>query len=183
MTGHAVVYETPWFRVEARPAGPSAEDASEPYYVVCPRDYVTILATTPEEETLLVEVHRPTVPGVSVELPSGTLEAGESPQAAAARELLEETGCVADRLDLIAVLHPDTGRLGNRMHCFRAWGARLATVNQAISAEILRVRRIPRDAMPTTLASEMTTAIHLGVVALATLRGLFLQAPVPGEPT
>lgn len=181
MTSHDVVFKTPWFHVEARPAGPSSEDATRPYFVVCPRDYVTVLATTPEEEVLLVEVYRPTIPGVSVELPSGTLEEGEMPLAAAARELLEETGCVASRLDLIAVLHPDSGRLGNVMYCFRAWDAKPTHPEQPRSSEILRIRRVPNCDIGTTLGNEMSIAIHLGVIGLAAMRGLFDIASSTGD--
>lgn len=181
MTSHEVVFETPWFHVEARPAGPSSEDATTPYFVVCPRDYVTVLATTPEDEMLLVEVYRPTVAGVSVELPSGTLEDGETPLDAAARELLEETGCVAGRLEPLAVLHPDAGRLGNVMHCFRAWDAQPADRELPASCEVLRVRRIPPCDVASTVANEMSIAIHLGVVGLAAMRGLFDVGSATGE--
>lgn len=181
MTTSEIIFETPWFHVEARPAGPSSEDATQPYYVVCPRDYVTVLATTPANEILLVEVYRPTLPGVSVELPSGTLEDGESPRDAAARELLEETGGVAGRLELMAVLHPDSGRLGNRMHCFRAWDTTFANPGHPGSPEVIRVRRIAQGDLHATLLAEMSIAIHLGVVVVATMKGLLAAAPPAGD--
>ncbi|MCX5893914.1 MAG: NUDIX hydrolase, partial [Deltaproteobacteria bacterium] len=57
-----------------------------------------------------------------LELPSGHVEKHETPEQAARRELLEETGFRADRWELLGDLAPDTGRLGNRLWCFFASG-------------------------------------------------------------
>ena len=169
--GGPVVFETPWFRVEARPAGPSAEDASKPYYVVCPGDYVSVLATTPDGELLLVQVYRPTIGGTSWELPSGMPDRGEAPEETARRELREETGCEAGRLELMGVLHPDTGRMGNRMHCFRAWDVVPVTPALPVASEVLAVRRVPHAELHRLVAGDLTIAIHAGVLALAMARG------------
>jgi len=62
-------------------------------------DAVVILAllksaTTQEVSTLLVRQFRPPVGCVTIELPAGLIDAGESPEQAALRELKEETGFV-----------------------------------------------------------------------------------------
>jgi 8-oxo-dGTP pyrophosphatase MutT (NUDIX family) len=168
--GVEIVFQTPWFRVEARPAGPSAEDATRPYYVVCPPDYVSVLATTPDNEVLLVQVYRPTIGGTSWELPSGMPEPGESPEATAVRELLEETGCRGDRVAFMGQMHPDTGRMGNRMHCFRVWNA-VPVPDAPPSGEVLQVRRVAPADLPAVVGGDMSIAIHAGVLALAQARG------------
>jgi 8-oxo-dGTP pyrophosphatase MutT (NUDIX family) len=53
----------------------------------------------------------------TLELPSGHVENGQTPEEAARQELLEETGHVADHFECLGNLWPDTGRLSNRM-----WG-------------------------------------------------------------
>src|ERR1700693_973923 len=55
--------------------------------------------------------------------PNGHVDPGETPIAAAARELTEETGYVADSIDEMAVIHPDTGRLSNRLICLFCEGS------------------------------------------------------------
>src|SRR5439155_1518885 len=63
---------------------------------------------------------RPVMGHVVVELPSGHVDPGETPEQAARRELKEETGMIATEMELLGVLAPDVGRLTNRMWCYFA---------------------------------------------------------------
>ena len=83
-------------------------------------DYVTVIARTPEDRILLVRQFRAAVKRETLEFPSGHVDEGEDPAAAALRELQEETGYTADRLEFLGMLSPDTGRLSNRMWCYYA---------------------------------------------------------------
>ena len=51
-----------------------------------------VVALTPDERVVLVREFRPGIEEVLLELPGGGIDDGESPAAAAERELLEETG-------------------------------------------------------------------------------------------
>lgn len=116
-----VVFSTRWFEVVAK----TCPGWRDPYYMVRSSDCVTVLAVTAAGKILLVEQFRPALGRSSLELPSGHLETGgESPEAAARRELLEETGYCADELKLLGVLDPDTGRLSVRLWCFLARNVR-----------------------------------------------------------
>jgi 8-oxo-dGTP pyrophosphatase MutT (NUDIX family) len=84
------------------------------------QDYVAVVAVTPQRQVLFVRQFRPVVQRHTLELPSGHVEQNESPEDAARRELLEETGYVARRLELLGTLVPDVGRLANRMWCYFA---------------------------------------------------------------
>jgi len=55
---------------------------------------VAIIAITPENKMILVKQYRKAIEATSYEIPAGKLEVGENtdPQAAALRELEEETG-------------------------------------------------------------------------------------------
>ena len=119
LTTEEVVLDTKWFQVVAR--RPPA--FSEPHYSLRTRDYVAIVALNPRGEFLLVRQFRPAVWETTLELPSGHVEQGQTPEQAARTELLEETGHEAERFDLLGDFSPDTGRLGNRMWCFFAGNA------------------------------------------------------------
>ena len=111
-----IVYATNWFSVEEKQL--AINDA--PYYSLKCADYISIVALTDNDELVLVRQYRPAIEAHTLELPSGHVDPDETPFAAAARELTEETGYVADSLDEMAVIHPDTGRLSNRLFCFFA---------------------------------------------------------------
>ena len=114
-----VVLATNWFQVVARrPAG-----WSDPHYSIRTRDYVGVVATDRAGRLLLVRQFRPAVWAETLELPSGHVEDGQTPEQAARAELLEETGHEAEHFELLANLSPDTGRLGNRLWGFFAGDA------------------------------------------------------------
>lgn len=88
------------------------------YYALRLPDYVAVLARDPAGRILLVRQFRPAVEQFVWELPAGTLEVGETPEACCRRELLEETGYSAKTVEYLGAFWPDTGRLSNRQHLF-----------------------------------------------------------------
>ena len=62
------------------------------------------------------------------EIPAGKLEKGEDPALAAARELEEEAGIRAKRLELLYVNYPTPGYTNEKIYIYRAYdGERVAT--------------------------------------------------------
>jgi 8-oxo-dGTP pyrophosphatase MutT (NUDIX family) len=111
-----IAFSTRWFDLLARTVG----DSPEPFYSLRLDDYVSIIARTPGNRILLVRQFRPAVKRQTLEFPSGHVDPGELPERAALRELEEETGYTAERVECLGVLAPDTGRLSNRMWCYYA---------------------------------------------------------------
>lgn len=82
---------------------------------------VTMLAFLNSDTILLIRNHRYSVRQYLVELPAGTLEKGEAPMNAAGRELEEETGYLAGRLERLAEYFTSPGILTERMYSFAAY--------------------------------------------------------------
>jgi ADP-ribose pyrophosphatase len=63
---------------------------------------------------------RPVVRQTLIELPAGTLEPGEDPAETARRELAEETGYRADRIEHLISFYSSPGILDENMHLYLA---------------------------------------------------------------
>ena len=109
-----VVFNTKWFELVARRVAGS----KDPHYLVNSTDFVVVVAVDQRGRLLLVRQFRPAIQTLSLELPSGHVEIGETPEEAARKELLEETGHVGDRFELLTTLSPAIGRFTNRMWCY-----------------------------------------------------------------
>jgi ADP-ribose pyrophosphatase len=110
------VFSTQWFELVAK----RISDQAAPHYSISTRDYVSVLAVSSDGAFPLVRQFRPAIEEITLELPGGHVDPGETPEQAARKELREETGFVANELILLGAFSPDTGRLSNRMWCFFA---------------------------------------------------------------
>lgn len=137
-------------------------------------DYVSVVALSRDRRLVLVRQYRPVVDRVTLELPSGHVDPGETPEAAARRELFEETGVKAGALELLGTLVPDVGRLTNRMWCYFAADVDPGTGPQT-DDEGITVALLPeRDTIQAIMAGGMDHALNLAALFLAAARGHIL---------
>jgi len=83
---------------------------------------VALMNRDEEKEVLLVEQYRKAVENKTLEIPAGTLEEGESPEECARRELMEETGFIASKLNKLVEFYPSPGFSSEIIHIFKASG-------------------------------------------------------------
>jgi ADP-ribose pyrophosphatase len=83
---------------------------------------VTILPLLDDGRVCLIKNRRIAVGQTLIELPAGTLEPGEDPAVTAARELIEETGYRAERVEKLCESFMSPGILNERMHVYVARG-------------------------------------------------------------
>lgn len=70
----------------------------------------------------LIRQLRPAVNLFMIEAPAGRLDPGEEPFGCALRELTEETGLKAQKIESLGVLHPSPGVFDEVIHLFLATG-------------------------------------------------------------
>lgn len=80
--------------------------------------------------------------GSVLEIPAGTLERGEDPEACAFRELQEETGYTARRMTHLLTFYPSIGYNTEAIHCYVASGLKKTSELRLDADEILSVKKI-----------------------------------------
>jgi ADP-ribose pyrophosphatase len=78
---------------------------------------------------LLVRQYRYAYGESIYEIPAGKLDAGEDPSFAAARELEEEAGLKAKRLELLYTMYPTPGYTNEKIYIYRAYDCEKVTAH------------------------------------------------------
>lgn len=107
------------FRVE-RVVQIAPDGTEHPREVVRHPGAVTLLPLLPGDRVCFVENYRASVGQRLIELPAGTLEPGEDPAETARRELAEETGYRAGRIELLTTFYMSPGILDEKMYLYLA---------------------------------------------------------------
>lgn len=116
-----------------------------------PRDFVAhpgavvVLPLLDDGRIVLLHQYRASIDRTLQELPAGTLDQpGESPIQAAHRELEEEAGYRAARMELLTRFYPSPGILTEQMHVYVATGL-TPTVARPEPGEQIEVEHVPFD--------------------------------------
>jgi ADP-ribose pyrophosphatase len=80
-----------------------------------------VVPFTGEREVLMIRQYRHAAGGEILEVPAGKLDPGESPEACAARELAEEAGQRAGRIEKLGWIWTTPGFTDERIHLFAAF--------------------------------------------------------------
>jgi ADP-ribose pyrophosphatase len=101
--------------------------------------YVGVIALTPDNKVVIARQFRPGPEKVMEEIPGGGLEPGEEPEAAARRELQEETGYVPEAMEHLGIGSRDSFT-NSKWHYFLGTGCTLSGEGQHLdSTEIVDV--------------------------------------------
>lgn len=141
-TNHAVLFEARRFSVVRVPQPCRDGTMREREVIVHPGSVVVVPMVSPDE-VCLVEVVRVAVGETLLELPAGTRDHGDEPPIdTAARELAEETGYRARRIEPAGELWMSPGIMRERMHLFVAHD--LTPGEQALEpGELIQTRVVP----------------------------------------
>ncbi|KFN51622.1 hypothetical protein N790_14530 [Arenimonas malthae CC-JY-1] len=119
---------------------------------------VIVIAVTPERKLLFVEQFRVPLGAPTIEMPAGLvgdLDAHDTMEEAARRELLEETGWLASEVKVLMV-GPTSSGMSNELIAFvRARGLTRVHAGGGDETEQITVHEVPVDDAPRWLSARM----------------------------
>jgi len=139
-------------------------------------DWVNVVPITRAGELVMVRQWRHGSRELTLEIPGGMVDAGESPAVAAARELLEETGYRAARVEPLGSMSPNPALFANRLHTFAAHDVERVAEIRNEGAEETAVELVPLADVSRLVAAG--TVSHALVVAGLHLFDLSRRAPL-----
>ena len=136
------------------------------------QDFVSVLAITNDNMVVMIEILRYPRNYVSLEIPSGHIEEGETPKESAFRELSEETGYTAKQMDCLFSFNP-LSRSTQKAHIFFANGLTSGTQNLE-ETEQISVKLVPVTDIEQLLVDGKITHVP---TLLALQRYLLMKRP------
>jgi 8-oxo-dGTP pyrophosphatase MutT (NUDIX family) len=132
---------------------------------------VVMVAVTPSGNVILEKQFRPPMGRDVIELPAGLVDPGESMEAAAKRELIEETGWSAGKIEFLAEGPISTGASTEALRAYLCTDLKHVGKNGGDDNEIIEVTEVPIQKVQDYLrAAQMSgTLVDLKVFGLVEL--------------
>ena len=129
-----------------------------------------IAALTEDKKLVMVRQYRKPADKVMLEVPAGKIDPGEMPLEAAVRELKEETGYTASKVEFLTEIYPSVGYSEERLYLYLCTGLTPGETcfdeNEAIEIEEIDLDRLFKMAMSGELDDAKTIIAILMVKAL-----------------
>ena len=160
--------ETPYFALRSDRLRLPGGEIKDPYYVVERPDAAIIFPLTGEGEVVLVRQYRPPLQRMELGLPAGLVEEGEKPEAAARRELLEETGYSGGEWEPLGSLASSPSLKDNWAYLFLARGVEETSPPDPDEHELVETVKASMKELPELIrAGEIVSSSGVAAIMLA----------------
>ncbi len=121
------------------------KNVSHDFCILKTPDWINVVALTDDGKFIMVRQHRLGTNEYTLETPAGLIEEGEKPEAAARRELDEETGYSSERLVPLKRLSANPAIMNNYIYFYLATGCRKTNRQKLDPAEDIEVLLYTRE--------------------------------------
>lgn len=124
------------------------------FYVIDSTNWVNVIATTPDQQLVMIEQYRHGSNTVELEIPGGMIDAKDtSPLAAGIRELREETGFEGEQATIIGSIYPNPAIMSNTCYTVHVRNSVCKHPCEWDHGEDLLTRMVPLADIPNLVAS------------------------------
>lgn len=131
-----------------------------------------IVAIDDDRNVILIDQYRVPLGRRCLEVPAGLIgdeDEADTAHAAAIRELEEETGYAAERIEELGVFHSSPGLVSEGFTLFRAYGLTRVGEGGGTEHEDIIVHRVPLDEVPAFVAAKRAEGLAIDVKVLLLL--------------
>jgi ADP-ribose pyrophosphatase len=139
--------------------------------------HAAVIIAIDDGHVILVEQYRVPLGQRCLELPAGLVgdeTTGEAVEIAAARELEEETGYRADRVEAVGVFHSSPGMVSEGFTLVRAHGLTKFGPGGGVAGEDITVHRVALNALPGFIEAKRAEGVAMDVKLLLLLGPVLL---------
>ena len=160
------------FEVDEVRFEPPAGGAAPTFYSIRSTDWVNVIPLTPDRQVLLLRQYRFGIEEFTLEIPGGMCDPGETPAAAARRELVEETGHDSTRIEELGWVHPNPAIQTNRCFSYLALDVTRVGAPRPDAYEAFEQLAVPLERIPRLIREgRITHALVVSAFQLLDVRG------------
>ena len=167
LTKESILVKKPWFEVFREEVRlPDGKIIPEYFGIEMPH-YTSVFAVTEERRIMILRCYRHAIGEVTLTMPGGMIEKGESPLVGIQREFLEETGYKAKEWKQLGTLTGNSTRGCGTYHFFFATGAK--SFQKANSGDLEELELLLWTPEEVELAIDDGRAQSLGLLSMLLL--------------
>lgn len=141
------------------------------YYILEYPTWVNCFAVTEDNKVILVKQYRNALGQVGIEVPGGVADAGETPEQACRRELLEETGYQFDEFHYLGKISANPATTTNLTHMFLATGGKKVAEQQLDDTEEVEVLfHSIEEVKELVLQNKIMQSLHVNCIMYALVK-------------
>ncbi len=172
-----------WLTLRADKCETAKGQTIDPFYILEKNDWAHVVGFDADDRILIVRQYRHGARDICAEIPCGVIDDEDAtPLDAIKRELLEETGCVADHFESLGSVYANPARQTNRVHSFLATNVKLVAEQQLDEMEEIEFEFLDIETVMDLIDSgEFSQSLHISSVFLALRRRGLLDRAYHGN--
>lgn len=162
------LFNEPWLSIRVEKCELPDGRVMPAYYILEYPEWANAFALTRDNKVIMVRQYRHGIGEESIELAGGVVDAGETPEAAIKRELLEETGYSFENIELIGKLSANPATSNNYTFLYLATGGEKISGQQLDEHEEVEVILYSMDEIKDLLRqNKIIQALHTSCIFYA----------------